>query len=132
MSQENVEIVRRAFENRGLEDTAETYWHPQIVYIEDPRFPGASSYRGRDAVIRRWQTYSEVLGDEESITVCVENVFDAGERQVPFVRFRGRATASGVPFDAALVRRASGVGKGCGSSASPARRLPCRRRLCVR
>jgi ketosteroid isomerase-like protein len=102
MSQENVEIVRRVFddrENRGLQKTAETYWHPEIEYVEDPRFPGASSYRGRDQVLRCWQGYLEVLGDEKDITVTVEDVFDAGERQVAFVRFRGHATASGVPYE---------------------------------
>jgi ketosteroid isomerase-like protein len=99
MSQENVEIVRRAFDNQGLRETAETYWHPQIEYIEDPRLPGASAYRGRDDVLRCWLSYLDVLGDEEDIQVTVEEVFDAGERQVPFVRFKGHATASGIPFD---------------------------------
>jgi ketosteroid isomerase-like protein len=98
MSQESVELVRKAFEG-GLAETAETYWHPQIEYIEDPRFPGASSYRGREAVLRCWQGYLDVLGDEGDITVTVERVFDAGERQVPFVRFRGHAPASGIPFE---------------------------------
>jgi ketosteroid isomerase-like protein len=97
MSQESVELVRKAFEG-GLAETAETYWHPQIEYVEDPRFPGASSYKGREAVLRCWQGYLDVLGDEGDITVTVERVFDAGERQVPFVRFRGHAPASGIPF----------------------------------
>jgi ketosteroid isomerase-like protein len=99
MSEENVEIVRRAFAGRALQETAETYWHPQIEYIEDPRFPGASSYAGREAVVRCWLDYLEAMGDEKTTTVAVENVFDAGERQVAFVRFQGRATGSGIPFD---------------------------------
>ena len=99
MSEENVEIVRKAFANRGLRETAETYWHPKIEYIEDPRFPGASSYAGREAVLGRWLDYVESLGDEETTAVTVENVVDAGERQVAFVRFRGRSAGSGIPFD---------------------------------
>ena len=98
MSQENVELVRKAFES-DLADAAATYWHREIEYIEDPRFPGASSYKGRDAVLRVWRGYTEVLGDQDEIATTVERVFGAGERQVPFVRFRGLARASGIPFD---------------------------------
>jgi ketosteroid isomerase-like protein len=49
--------------------------------------------------VRVWQTYMEVLGDEEEISVTVEDVFYAGDRQVPFVRFRGHAKTSGIPFE---------------------------------
>jgi hypothetical protein len=41
----------------------------------------------------------EALGDEDDIEVRVERVSDAGERLVPFVRFRGHARTSGAPFD---------------------------------
>jgi hypothetical protein len=49
MSQENVEVVRRAFDGaagRSIEQAAETFWHPDITYVEDPRWPGASTYKG--------------------------------------------------------------------------------------
>ena len=98
MSQANVDLVRKAFEG-DLAEAARTYWHPEIEYIEDPRFPGASSYKGRDVVLRCWQDYREVLDAEDDIDVTVEHVFDAGARQVPFVRFRGHASTSGIPFD---------------------------------
>jgi ketosteroid isomerase-like protein len=99
MSHKNVELIRKAFEGGDLAKMAEAYWHPEIEYIEDPRLPGASSYRGRDAVVEVWRSYLEVLGDEDDIAVTVEDVFDAGDRQVPFVRFGGHAVGSGVPFD---------------------------------
>jgi ketosteroid isomerase-like protein len=41
----------------------------------------------------------EALGREEDLTVTVERVFDAGERQVPFVRVQRRASSSGVPLE---------------------------------
>jgi ketosteroid isomerase-like protein len=41
----------------------------------------------------------EALGREEDLTVTVERVFDAGERQVPFVRFQRRASSGGVPLE---------------------------------
>lgn len=99
MSQEGVEVVRKAFgAGLGLEETAETYWHPDVEYVEDPHWPGATRYKGRDAVLRRFQSYFEILGPGEDGEVIVEQVFDAGERQVPLIRFRGRS-ASGVPHE---------------------------------
>src|SRR5215203_92887 len=101
MSREAAEVVRNAFEGggaRGLQQTAETYWHPEVEYEEDPRWPGASRYKGRDAVLRCFQAYMEALGREEDLTVTVERVFDAGERQVSFVRVHGTST-TGVPHE---------------------------------
>jgi ketosteroid isomerase-like protein len=102
MSEENAELVRKAFEGagaQGLEKTAEAYWHPEVEYVEDPRWPGASRYKGRDEVLRCFQAYMEALGREEDFVVTVERVFDAGERQVPYVRVQGRASTSGVPHE---------------------------------
>jgi hypothetical protein len=102
MSRQNVEVVRNAFEaagTRGLRETAERYWHPGIEYVEDPRWPGASSYTGRDAVLRCFQAYMEALGSEEDLTITVERVVDAGDRQVPFVRVQSRAPTSGLPHE---------------------------------
>ena len=101
MSQENVELVRQVFEGagvRGLRETAETYWHPEFEYVEDPRWPGASSYKGREAVLRCFQNYFDALGQDEDLSIAVERVVDAGMRQVPFVRFRS-VSSSGVPHE---------------------------------
>jgi ketosteroid isomerase-like protein len=100
MSQENVEIVRQAFEAEvgALEETAEKYWHPEIEYVEDPRWPGASRYEGREQVLRCFQSYMDALDPDGSGTATVERVFDAGERLVPLVRFEGRSI-SGVPHE---------------------------------
>lgn len=99
MSRHNVDLVRRAFGGGDLSQMAEAYWHPEIEYTEDPRFPGASTYRGRDAVVGVFRSYMEILGDEDEIAVTVEDVFDAGDRQVTLVRFRGQTRASGIPFE---------------------------------
>lgn len=101
MSEENVELVRQAFAGAGPQDLAEvarTFWDPDIVYVEDPRWPGAGRYEGRDAVLRCFQAYMEALGPEDAVSVAVERIHDAGRHQVPFVRFRGRS-ASGVPHE---------------------------------
>ena len=75
------------------------YWDAEIEYVEDPRWPGASRYKGREAVLRCWRGYMEALGSQEDLTVTVERILDAGERQVPIVRFRGRGSASGLPHE---------------------------------
>ena len=41
----------------------------------------------------------EALGRVEDLAVTVERVFDAGERQVPFVRVQSPASISGVPHE---------------------------------
>ena len=98
MSQENVEVVRQGFE-LGLDAAAERYWDANIEYHEDPRWPGASSYRGREAVVRCFRDYFETLGAEDAGSVSVERVLDAGERGVvAFVRFSGQAP-SGLPHE---------------------------------
>jgi hypothetical protein len=99
MSQENVEIVREAFDGaaaRTLRETARRYWDADVEYVEDPRWPGASLYQGRSAVLRCFQSYMDALGREDEMVVTVEKVLDAGERQVPFVRVKSRASRSGV------------------------------------
>ena len=97
MSQENVEVVRQMFEV-GLDAAAERFWDANIEYHEDPRWPGASSYRGSEAVLQCWRGYMEALGDEDSVSVGVE-ALDASERGVvAIVRYSGHAP-SGLPFE---------------------------------
>src|SRR3954452_17719089 len=81
MSQEHVEIVRSAFDgvaDRSLDETAETFWHSEITYVEDPRWPGASTYRGRDAVLHCFKGYTDSLGREEDFVVTVERRCTSG------------------------------------------------------
>ena len=100
MSQKDVELVRRAWgaDGWGLEEVASTYWHPDVEYVEDPRWPGASRYRGRDAVLACFRAYQDTMGPRADGAVSVERVLDAGDRQVALVRFHGRST-SGVPHE---------------------------------
>jgi len=34
----------------------ERWWHPQMEYVEDPRWPGSGVYRGREEVLRAWNS----------------------------------------------------------------------------
>jgi ketosteroid isomerase-like protein len=100
VSQEDAEFAREAWEAGadGLDEMARTYWHPDVEYVEDPRWPGASRYQGREAVLRCFRAYLAVLGPAEDMSITVERVLDAGERQVVFIKFQGRS-ASGIPHE---------------------------------
>jgi ketosteroid isomerase-like protein len=101
VSKENVEIIRDAFEGAGVEGLAEvarTYWHPDVVYVEDPRWPGAARYEGRDAVLGCFKAYADALGAGQDMAVTVERVYDGGQHQVVLVRYQGQS-ASGLPHE---------------------------------
>ena len=81
MSQENVEMVRAAYEaaNRGEFETANSYMHPEIEFHTYPQSPEAGVYRGREAVRR----YNEHLFEQfESIRFEIDELVDAGDRVV--------------------------------------------------
>ena len=93
-----MEIVREMFE-LSLNAAAERCWDADVEYHEDPRWPGASSYRGREAVLQCWRGYMEALGAEDSVNVGIERILDASERGVvAFVRYSGQAP-SGLPYE---------------------------------
>jgi hypothetical protein len=107
VSQEDVEVVRRFFQealNRDprLEESwrdALDYYDPDLVYREDPAWPGAGTYRGIPAFRRAVSGYSEAF---PAITLQADEFFDAGDRVVVFISFwaRGRSGAD------ALMRQA--------------------------
>jgi ketosteroid isomerase-like protein len=68
-----------------------------LVYVEDPQWPGATSYEGRDAVAACWERYDEVLGGRPSAEIV--EVREAGTRVVATVRIRGESRGLEVPFD---------------------------------
>jgi ketosteroid isomerase-like protein len=92
MSQQNVEVVRRAYNAylSGNYETALAAYHPEVVF--DVTVLG-SVYRGREGVakaIRRW------TGTWSDWKVEVEELIDAGDRVLAVVRASGRGKGSGV------------------------------------
>ncbi len=81
MSQENVEIVRASYEavNRGENDLAFSYAHPEIEFHTYALSPEAGVYRGKDEV-RKYN--DDLFGQFESLRVEVEELVDAGDRVV--------------------------------------------------
>jgi len=80
-------VVRRLFEsfNQGAEP--EEVWTEDAVYHEDPRWPGAGVYRGRDEVVRCWIAYAEVFEEPQ---FALTSVVPTGDRVVATALFRGR------------------------------------------
>jgi ketosteroid isomerase-like protein len=81
MSQENVEVVRRAYDAylRNDLDAAYACLHPEIEFHTYSESPEAGVYQGREAVRR----YNESLFEQfESFRVEIEEVVAAGDRVV--------------------------------------------------
>jgi ketosteroid isomerase-like protein len=100
MSQENVEIVRRAFayEIYGVGDRAdaEAIFDPQVVMNPFHAIDEKPSY-GPHAMRDDWERWASAF---EELTVTVEEIIDAGDRVVVVAHHQGRGRASGVEVDA--------------------------------
>jgi len=92
MSQENVEIIRRAYEawNRGDFDGTIAYIDPDVDWGFEgaSRFPGTeASYHGHEGVREFWRLFIEPW---EEFRIEIERTYDAGEAVVLFVTFHGK------------------------------------------
>jgi ketosteroid isomerase-like protein len=99
MSEENVEIVRRAFayEYYGLGDRAEAEAIFDHNFVMNPTEEGPSY--GLDAIrdnVERWASAWEDL------QVTAEEFLDAGDRVLVTVHHRGRGRGSGIEVDTRL------------------------------
>jgi ketosteroid isomerase-like protein len=97
MSQENLDVVRQAFEaytSRGGE-AARQFLHPEVVWNAADEAPA----HGLDEVVGymdRWE------GEWDELRTSAEEFIDAGERVFVTVHFWGRGKASGIEVDARL------------------------------
>jgi ketosteroid isomerase-like protein len=71
------------------------WWHDEIRYIEDPRWPGSGTYEGKEAVAEVFEAYMEVF--EGALTV--ERTVEAGDQLVALVRFKLVSAGGDVPTD---------------------------------
>jgi ketosteroid isomerase-like protein len=74
----------------------ELYWHPEITYEEDPRWPGSARYEGTDAVAEVFEGYVEIFGAGE---ITVEELVEVGDRLVALIRFNVVSAGGDVPLD---------------------------------
>ena len=95
MAQENVEIVRSAFQTFGAEgiDAALAYFSPDLVWHTSDRFLEGSAYHGHDGMRTLANTFGENFDD---FHWEVHDVRDAGDRVVALCDMTGRIKDSGV------------------------------------
>jgi ketosteroid isomerase-like protein len=100
MSQENVEIARKAIEawNAGDMDGLRDLYDPNAVYAGPSDWIDAGPYLGREAVMQQFAVLRDVFRDSSFDTV---DVLDAGERVVVEVAFHG--DTRGLPLSAGFV-----------------------------
>ena len=101
MSQENIDRLRRgyeAFARRDL-DAALEMMDPEIEAHDAPEAPDATVHHGREAVRRDWEQMFALF---EDFTIDIEEVFDAGEELVVFLRLSGRGRESGAEVEARM------------------------------
>jgi len=82
MSQEHVELVARLIDavNRGGSDSdAALFFHANVEFHEDPTFPEADVYRGRDSVVRYFREFTASF---ESYCFEINDLRDAGDNRV--------------------------------------------------
>jgi ketosteroid isomerase-like protein len=93
MSQENVEVVKAAFEayNRGDLDAWLAEADPDIEWHVLPEATDPGPHRGRQVVLERAALWRQTLGD---LRAEVLEYIDAGEYVVAPVRLRGRPPES--------------------------------------
>jgi ketosteroid isomerase-like protein len=99
MSQEIVEAFRgiiEAINERGA-DARLDLLDAEIEFREDPKFPEAQVYRGRDEVVRNFREFTASF---EYYRFEIEDVRDAGaDKVMAIMRERARGKASGLDVD---------------------------------
>ncbi len=97
MSQENVEIVRKAnaaFNRRDLDHWIE-FFDPEIEYHDTPEFPDGGMHLGREAFRRHVESYLDAWSDA-SVEVDARAV---GEQVVGRIRYTGAGRATGIEVE---------------------------------
>lgn len=100
MSQENMEIVRRALEvfNRGGVEAVISggFWSPEVVFdFSTTAIPGLGVYRGYDEIRAFFEEDWFAAFPFEEWEVEFEELVDHGDQVIAMSRQRGRGTSSG-------------------------------------
>ncbi len=99
MAGENLEIVRRAFEDLRSGEYEGGVWDPDVEVINAAGWVIETSYRGHEGLHRWWDDLAEAFGD---FSVELDDAQEVdGERVLTTQRFVGRFRATEIPFDGA-------------------------------
>jgi ketosteroid isomerase-like protein len=112
MSEENFEVVRRAFDafNRGGVDAciSEGVWSPEIVWNASPSgIPGLGIYRGQEEVRTFFEEDWFTTFPFDDWEVVLEELIDAGDRVFGTSRQQGRGASSGAVGELELAQIAT-------------------------
>jgi uncharacterized protein len=97
MSQENLEVIRRAYRAMDARDieTVTDLSDPDVEWIPDQRV-GEGPIRGRDEVVSFFEERAEMFGE---IKTEIERLWDAGDKVLAFIHVTGSGLSSGAGFD---------------------------------
>jgi ketosteroid isomerase-like protein len=98
MSQENVEIVREAFEafNEGDLEAVVGICDPAIEWLPPAELPSSSTYHGHQGVR---DATGDMLDLFRGLRAEPERLIDAGDQVVVLFMWRGRAKGSGLSLE---------------------------------
>jgi ketosteroid isomerase-like protein len=98
VAQADVEALRVGYEAmaRGDFDAVLALMDPEVEMHDRPEIPDPRTYRGHEGVLTALGQNFETFDDVELLP---EEIFDAGDRIVVFIRLRGRGRVSGVPVE---------------------------------
>jgi ketosteroid isomerase-like protein len=98
MSEENVELVRRGWEDleRGDIAAAFKFVHPEVVSYTAPPLPDPAEYHGLDGMLEWLGNWIEGFDD---YVQHAEEYIEAGDHVIARVHQRGTGTESGVPVE---------------------------------
>jgi ketosteroid isomerase-like protein len=95
MSQENLEIARRAFDEMGGDEFSA--WDPDVEIINAEGWVIETTYRGHEGLRRWWDDIAEAFGD---FRIELEEVVEVDdERLLTTQRFVARFRTTEIPFD---------------------------------
>jgi ketosteroid isomerase-like protein len=77
-------------------ERSDELWTDDVVYREDPRWPGADVFRGREAVVNRFVAYTQ---DIAGASADLREVEVAGDRAFCAIHVGGRGASSAAPTD---------------------------------
>ena len=99
MSQENVEVVRRALDafSRGDLETILDDLSPAFEFNPSGRFMDTQeTYRGREGFVDFWRGFQAAW---EEITISIERIEDLDDRVLTLGTFHGKGDESGAEVD---------------------------------
>jgi ketosteroid isomerase-like protein len=108
MSQENVELARRAtesFDRHGVEAVSSSgFWSPEVVFGFTPTdIPGLGVYRGYDEIRAFFEEDWFGAFPFEEWGVEIEELIDHGDQVIAMSRQRGRGGSSGAAAELEFV-----------------------------